>query len=200
MGLSGGNYVCDFCTSFITHDQAERYEIEVDDPNEGVMGGIVHFCSKECQRRYLERRERRKQEAASREREARMLNQQQAMFEQQQAMLLQQQKEAEKKRKEEEHQAFLAKCVNIDGAYYSQDKTTLLEVDKTVRRLNVLDGVIEIAKEACKDCAELKSVTLPETLEELEENAFGNCVSLKSIIIPTGVKIIGKASFNNSLL
>ena len=164
MGFSGGNYVCDFCTSFITRDQAARYEIEVDDPNEGVLGGIVHFCSKECQRRYLERRERRSQESASKEFEAQMLAQQRQLFKQQQAMLEQQQKEAEKKKKEEEHQAFLAKCVNIDGAYYSQDKTTLLEVDKTVRRLNVLDGVIEIAKEACKDCAECQSSDLPGTL------------------------------------
>lgn len=199
MGLNEyGRYVCDFCTSFITHDQAVRYQLIVEDWNKGLFEGfteIVHFCSKECQRRYMERRERRSLEAASREREARMLEQQQAMFEQQQAMLEQQQKQAEKKRKEEEHQAFLAKCVNIDGAYYSQDKTTLLEVDKTVRRLNVLDGVLEIAKEACKDCAELKSVTLPESLEELEESAFGFCSSLREIKLPKSLKIIGKWAF-----
>lgn len=94
-----------------------------------------------------------------------------------------------------ERKAILSKCVNIDGAYYSLDKTTLFGLDKTVRRLTVLDGVVEIAKEACKECTDLKSVTLPESLEEIEEEAFSYCSSLTEIKLPKSLKKLKKWAF-----
>ena len=188
MSRKDGLWICDYCKAVITHDQAARYEV---DSETGIGFGCVHFCSKECQRRYQEQKITRAQEAANT-----------ARFEKLEKEMLKQQKELLDRQKQEEeekvHQAFLAKCVNIDGAYYSPDKTTLIEVDKMVRRLNVIDGVIEIGKEACKNCTELKSVTLPESLEEIEENAFGFCSSLTEIKFPKSLKKLDHWAFSCS--
>ncbi|WP_296324050.1 leucine-rich repeat domain-containing protein [Treponema sp. UBA3813] len=133
------------------------------------------FCSYACEKEYRKKQE---EEAAAKEKA-----------------------EKERKAKEElearrkKRQDAMAKCVEIDGAYYSPDKTTLVGVNETVRRFTVLDGVVEIAEDACFECKDLKSITLPNTLEEIGEHAFQECTSLSSITIPKSIKKIGKGAF-----
>lgn len=124
------------------------------------------FCSRECYEEWRDTKweRERAEKAAARAAEA--------AEERAEAAERRAAEEAERRRKEEEHDRLLARCVNIDGAYYSQDKTTLIEVDKMTRRLVVPEGVLEIADNACKECKSLKSVTLPESLEEIGEAAF----------------------------
>lgn len=159
--------------------------------------GRIFFCSLDCRRRGMEKleeatwklehpgiapgvdfrspeeikRDREKKEAAEKARIAR-----------------------EKER--EERKRLLAECIQIDGAYYTPDKTALIECSKMTRRLVIPEGVIEIAKKACYECTSLKSVKFPESLEEIEESAFYKCTSLTEIELPKGFKKFGKWAFS----
>ena len=48
------------------------------------------------------------------------------------------------------------------------------------------------------DCTELTSVTLPNTIEEIEQIAFQNCKNLTHITLPSSVKKIGMMAFAHS--
>ena len=54
-----------------------------------------------------------------------------------------------------------------------------------------------IGYEAFYDCTSLVSVTIPQSVVEIERNAFSNCTSLKEIRIPDGVKTIANSTFSN---
>ncbi|MBO6108523.1 MAG: leucine-rich repeat domain-containing protein [Eubacterium sp.] len=48
---------------------------------------------------------------------------------------------------------------------------------------------------AFRDCTALTSVTIPNTVEEIDDSAFKNCTSLNSIVIPDSVEEIGDQAF-----
>ena len=104
----------------------------------------------------------------------------------------------EKERRE--HKAKLEKFIYIDGAYYSVDKSTLVEVDKTVRVLAVREGTLFIAKRACFLCEQLKRVTFPKSLEEIGDEALAYCSALTSVTFAKSGKLkkIGTDSFSPS--
>lgn len=56
--------------------------------------------------------------------------------------------------------------------------------------------VVGIAKSAFGSHAELKSVTLPNTLQYIGESAFNNCSGLTSMVIPDSVDTIGASAFS----
>lgn len=56
--------------------------------------------------------------------------------------------------------------------------------------------VIGIAKSAFTNHAELKSVTLPSSLEYINDSAFSGCSGLEKIVIPDSVDKIGSNAFN----
>lgn len=56
--------------------------------------------------------------------------------------------------------------------------------------------VVGIAKSVFGSHAELKSVTLPNTLQYIGESAFNNCSGLTSIVIPDSVDKIGASAFS----
>ncbi|MBE6546549.1 MAG: leucine-rich repeat domain-containing protein [Ruminococcaceae bacterium] len=68
---------------------------------------------------------------------------------------------------------------------------TALSIPKTY------DGkpVLEIAKNAFKDCTDLTSVTLPDGLEVIRAGAFSGCTGLTSIKIPDTVVSMGSGVF-----
>lgn len=105
---------------------------------------------------------------------------------------------AEREAKHREHEAMLAKCINIGGAYYSADKTTLVELDKNVRELTVQEGTKFIKEYSCYERDQLKSVTFPDSLEEIEEAAFSHCSALTSVTFAQNgnLKKIGKWAFS----
>lgn len=49
------------------------------------------------------------------------------------------------------------------------------------------------------ECATLSNITLPDTIQEIQEGAFGKCKKLTSIIIPSSVKKFGKNVFNDNV-
>ena len=104
-------------------------------------------------------------------------------------------KDLEERKAREEREALLAQCLQVDGVYYSPDKTTLVACSKANRRVNILDGTEEIGEFAFNGCASLKSVTIPASVTEIGESAFMGCKSLRSVKIPASVKKIGRYAF-----
>jgi len=64
---------------------------------------------------------------------------------------------------------------------------------------SVIDGkpVTCIGQSAFRDCANLTSITIPDSVTSIGEWAFHNCTSLTSVIIPESVTNIGDCAFHN---
>lgn len=154
-----------------------------------------NFCSRRCENSYnaraaAEENSRRQAEAA--EAAAEYARDQAESARRQEEML---KKDLEERKKREEREALLAQCLQVDGVYYSPDKTTLVACSKANRRVTILDGIEEIGEFAFNDCAFLKSVTIPASVTEIDDKAFLRCKSLESIKIPASVKKIGEWAF-----
>ncbi|MDR2729964.1 MAG: leucine-rich repeat domain-containing protein [Treponema sp.] len=63
----------------------------------------------------------------------------------------------------------------------------------------VLPPVKAILNNTFRDCKNLVTVTLPDTLVFIGDNVFENCQSLVSITIPNSVHFIGRGAFYNCL-
>lgn len=64
-----------------------------------------------------------------------------------------------------------------------------------IRSISLPDSVEEIGGNAFAYCDKLEEVKWPESLKKIDVNAFGNCSSLKEVILPEQVEIIGPDAF-----
>lgn len=55
--------------------------------------------------------------------------------------------------------------------------------------------VIGIGKNALNSCSALTSITLPNTITDVDEHAFAGCSKLSMVILPNSVTCIGKGAF-----
>ena len=100
-------------------------------------------------------------------------------------------------RESQEHARLLSEeCDFIDGAYYTKDGRTLFECGKLTSDLAVRTGCTNIRKEACEGFADLRAVTIPDTVREIGEDAFRGCKSLKKVVLSGGVEEIGNSAFS----
>ncbi|MBQ8498035.1 MAG: leucine-rich repeat domain-containing protein [Clostridia bacterium] len=94
----------------------------------------------------------------------------------------------------------------FDSEYTMQDGTKLpvlqigvgqgiLSFQNELKSITVPASVDKIAKKAFAFCSELKTVNLSEGLESIGEMAFWSCKSLESISIPSTVTEIGTNAF-----
>lgn len=87
---------------------------------------------------------------------------------------------------------------NASGAAdngFMMDGDKLVTYTGTATSVSVPDGVKVIGAEAFADCQDLAYVTLPRTLEKIENGAFSGCCNLNRIIIPEGCEAIGNGAF-----
>lgn len=60
---------------------------------------------------------------------------------------------------------------------------------------NNLIKVVGIDNWTCKECTNLKKVTIPNSIKFIGNSAFYGCTSLESLVIPESVKTIGDSAF-----
>ena len=113
--------------------------------------------------------------------------------------------------------------VTKDGILYNGDKTKLLRVfnyaDTTYEIPDSVTTIAEgalvgttitevtfpensartvIAENMFKGCSNLTSITLPGSLQTIEDYAFFSCTGLTNMVIPEGVTAIGRAAFSGA--
>ena len=66
---------------------------------------------------------------------------------------------------------------------------------KQLKSLSIPDSVIRIGKAAFMGCSQLSLVSFSSKLEEIDALAFSGCKALQSILLPNTLKAIGKSAF-----
>ena len=100
----------------------------------------------------------------------------------------------------------------VDGIYYNFNESTQTASvtgqgsnkysgDVTIPSTVIYDGttynVTRIGNEAFRDCIDLTSVTIPNSVTSIESGAFYGCSGLTSITIPNSVTAIVSSAFSN---
>lgn len=84
-----------------------------------------------------------------------------------------------------------------DGsALYNKDKSELVFVCHTVRKMSIPSSVTKIGNYAFVKCTNLTSIELPSGVTYLGSFAFDGCTNLSSITLPSNVKKIKSFAFN----
>ena len=84
-----------------------------------------------------------------------------------------------------------------DGsALYNKDKSELIFVCRTVRKMSIPSSVTKIGNYAFFNCRNLTSIELPSGVTKIGDDAFSCCTNLSSLTLPSGVKEIGSAAFH----
>lgn len=88
-------------------------------------------------------------------------------------------------------------CLIKNNIVYNTDKTIVQTVfDPLIPAVSISNGVIEIAKDAFRDCINLTTVSIPNSITTIGDSAFWGCSSLEDIIIPDSVINIGVDAFS----
>ena len=85
----------------------------------------------------------------------------------------------------------------VDGVLFAKDQKRLVTYPggKKGTSYTVPDGVIALENGAFRECAALKRVDLPNSLESIGEYTFYACEGLKSIALPDSITKIDTAAF-----
>lgn len=86
---------------------------------------------------------------------------------------------------------------------YKGDNYTVTDIDDNafkdcidLETVSIPNSVTTIGSKAFFGCSKLKSITIPDSVTKIGEYAFYNCGKLKSLIIPNSVKSIGRGAFS----
>lgn len=86
--------------------------------------------------------------------------------------------------------------------YIVDEKVYIQDCDESICGDYVLPEVIDgypvyfLRFEAFSDCTELTSITIPESVKEMEEYPFSGCSSLKKVVILGDIDLLGSLSFD----
>lgn len=84
-----------------------------------------------------------------------------------------------------------------DGsALYNKDKSELVFVCHTVKKMSIPSSVTKIGDYAFYKCTDLTSIELPSGVTSLGRDAFNGCTNLSSITLPSNVKEIRFYAFD----
>lgn len=74
------------------------------------------------------------------------------------------------------------------------------DYSNSIEHIIVCEGVTSVGSFAFSELKNLRSVSLPSTLECICDSTFENCNYLNDVNIPSGLKYIGKNAFKNCIL
>ena len=74
---------------------------------------------------------------------------------------------------------------------------SLLEGNKDIKRVFIVEGFTSIGYEAFCFCTGLTAITIPDSVTNIGDDAFYGCSSLTEVNIPNSVTSIGKSVFND---
>ncbi len=86
-------------------------------------------------------------------------------------------------------------CMNSQS--FNKEGDTLTSVEDGIHDLVLNPGVKFVAPTVCKEQIELKTIYIPDGLEEIGDEAFRGCKSLEQVYIPKSVKKIGDSCFRD---
>ncbi len=88
--------------------------------------------------------------------------------------------------------------VEGEGIFKKQTAVTFPNTVKTIgnvfkgaaalRTVNIPEGVENIEADAFNGCKSLKNITLPSTIKSIGDRAFANCIGVTSVTIPSGLQ------------
>ena len=86
-----------------------------------------------------------------------------------------------------------AEAAAVTGLTGAFRESTITSFDE----LKYFTGLTTIPNSAFKNCKQLKSIVLPNTITLIRESAFYNCAALEEIIIPESVQTLGASAFES---
>lgn len=87
----------------------------------------------------------------------------------------------------------------VGGTKYAlNDQGEFICVDKTLKKINVPEGIERLADKAFYNCTELVEITLPNTLRYIGPHAFYNCRKLKELKLPYGFERLSSYELQGS--
>ena len=97
--------------------------------------------------------------------------------------------------KEEQFQYLLIDNIYVYYFKITSAKDTIESFDFNTR----LNGYVikSFEKSAFNGCTNLKSIVIPDSVEDINATTFYGCTSLESVQLPNGIKEIGNYSFGN---
>ena len=86
-----------------------------------------------------------------------------------------------------------------DSALYNKDKSELVFVCHTVKKMSIPSSVTKIGNYAFCNCTNLTFIELPSGVTSLGSYAFNGCTNLSSLTLPSGVKEIWSSAFKGCI-
>ena len=83
----------------------------------------------------------------------------------------------------------------VDGILYDNNMEIVYYANKYITEAHLPDTVREIGVGAFSDCALLKFVSIPISLEDISSFAFDSCISLTEIRLPRSLQYLGGGTF-----
>ncbi|MBR5779197.1 MAG: leucine-rich repeat protein [Clostridia bacterium] len=87
---------------------------------------------------------------------------------------------------------------SIDGKAITAIEMRIFSMDKNIKSVTLPDTVEFIGARAFFGCDSLESVAMPKNLKEIGDYAISSCDLLSEIIVPQGVEKIGKEAFSSN--
>lgn len=93
-------------------------------------------------------------------------------------------------------------CIRLESIDVSKAKLTTLDAsifsNLPIRSLDLSASTLKnIPSSMCYDCDSLRTIKLPDSIEEIDYNAFYGCNSLKIDALPASLKTIGSQAFSD---
>lgn len=88
---------------------------------------------------------------------------------------------------------------SVNGVLYSKDMKTIILCPPSAIRgtFNIPNGVVEIYKFAFKNCKDITTILIPESIKRIGAMAFFLCTKLEYINLHDGIESIGEGAFSD---